>query len=138
MMTWIAAQPEAYAGRVVGNGHCVAFVREAAGAPHTSEWRRGPQVRCVDSDKKLPKGIAIATFDTDRRYGNHTDGRSHTAILIVRLDDGLLVWDQWLGQAVHQRTIRYRGGQGDPVNDGDAYHVIVGTDTRIGTASATI
>jgi hypothetical protein len=121
---WIAKQPESYAGRVVGNGHCVAFVREAAGAPHTSEWRRGPQARFIPRDDKI-KGVAIATFDTDRRYGNHTDGRSHAAILIARHEDGLLVWDQWVGQPVHQRTIRYRGGSGNAANDGDAFHVIV-------------
>ena len=137
IMTWTAARPEDYSGKVVGNGHCVAFVRESSGAPHTSEWRRGPQVRFLPG--KDQRGLAIATFDTDRRYGNHTDGRSHTAILVVRLDDGLLVWDQWLGQPVHQRTIRFRGGQGDAANDGDAYHVIVGeTGAHRETASATI
>jgi hypothetical protein len=38
--------------------------------------------------------------------------------------DGLLVLDQWRGQPVHQRVIRYRGGQGDAVNDGDRFYVI--------------
>jgi hypothetical protein len=120
-MTWSAAHPDDYAGRVVGNGHCVPFVQAAAGAPRTAEWRRGVHVRFASADLS---GIAIATFDADGRYGNHRDGRSHAAILIGRRDDGLLVWDQWLGQPVHQRLIRYRAGQGDPVNDGDFYHVI--------------
>jgi len=59
---WVAKRPESYAGRAVGNGHCVAFVRESSGAPHTSQWRRGPQARFIP-DAKV-SGVAIATFDT--------------------------------------------------------------------------
>lgn len=36
----------------------------------------------------------------------------------------MTVWDQWKGQPVHQRSIRFRGGQGSASNDGDAYSVI--------------
>jgi hypothetical protein len=114
-----------YAGRVVGDGHCVAFVRAVTGLPATRAWRRGEYVRGAEN---MPKGTAIATFDASGSYGNHTDGRSHAAILIARASDGLLVWDQWKGQPVHQRVIRYRGGQGDPVNDGDAFHVVATAD----------
>jgi hypothetical protein len=120
-MTWSAEHPDDYDGRVVGDGHCVAFVQAAAGAPRTAEWRRGVHVR---SNTGNLSHQAIATFDADGRYGNHRDGRSHAAILIARREDGLLVWDQWVGQPVHQRLIRYRAGQGNPVNDGDAFHVI--------------
>jgi hypothetical protein len=120
-MTWTAAKPEDYAGRVVGNGHCVIYVQQAAGAPHTSQWRRGDLVR----QAVVAPGTAIATFDPDGRYGNHTDGRSHAAILITRQDGGLLVWDQWVGHPVATRVIRFKGGAGDAVNDGDRYHVIV-------------
>jgi hypothetical protein len=109
--------PVRYNTLPVRNGHCVTFVRESSGAPHTSEWRRGPQVRRLP-DTKLQAGLAISTFDTDRRYGNHTDGRSHAAILIACHDDGLLVWDQW-GHPVAERIIRYREGKGDAVNDGE-------------------
>jgi hypothetical protein len=128
-MTWSAEHPDDYEGRVVGDGHCVPFVQAATGAPHTSTWRRGPQVR----HSLMDSGTAIATFDPDGRYGNHRDGRSHAAILIARRDDGLLVWDQWLGQPVHRRLIRYRGGQGNAVNDGDAFHVIT-ADTAAAAA----
>ena len=117
-----AVGTEAYNGRVVGNGHCVAFVRQVAGAPHTSQWRRGDHVR----SSPPPAGTAIATFDPDGTYGNHTDGRSHTAILLEVRSDGLFVRDQWVGRPVATRLIRFRGGQGDPVNDGDAYYTIVG------------
>lgn len=118
---FLAKKPEAYAGKVVGSGHCVAFVQEAARAPQTSAWRAGVPVR---STAMLPAGVAIATFDPNGRYGSHLDGRSHAAILTAVLADGLNVWDQWRGRAVAQRVIRFRGGQGDAVNDGDAYRVI--------------
>ena len=65
---------ERYADKVVGNGHCVAFVREATGAPHTSHWRRGPPVR-LRAEMPGWSGVAIATFDPSGKYGNHTDGR---------------------------------------------------------------
>jgi hypothetical protein len=116
-----AGRTDRYNGIVVGNGHCVAFVRQAAQAPHTSQWRRGPNVRTHPP----PEGTAIATFDADGSYGNHTDGRSHAAILLAVGIDGLEVRDQWVGRAVATRIIRYKGGRGDPVNDGDAYYTIL-------------
>ena len=109
-----------YYGTVAGNGHCVALVRECTGLGHTSTWRRGDPVRGSD----LQPGTAIATFDDDGTYGNHTDGRSHAAILLAQTADGLLVCDQWVGQPTHERTIQCRAGSGDAVNDGDAFYVI--------------
>jgi hypothetical protein len=75
-------------------------------------------------DGSVPPGTAIATFSPAGTYENDTTGRSHAAILIAENSDGLLVWDCWQGQPVHQRVLRFRGGSGDPVNDGDAFHVI--------------
>jgi hypothetical protein len=93
----------------------------AANVPHTSKWRRGVRVR---DNPDLAPGTAIATFDANGRYANATDGSSHAAILLDVRDDGLLVADQWVGRAVAERIVRYKGGAGDPVNDGDAYFVI--------------
>lgn len=121
-MAWVAANPARYAGQVIDTGHCVRFVQTAAGAPHTSRWRRGTRVRGA----AVAPGTAIATFDPSETYGNHTDGRSHAAILVAEQGDGLRVWDQWKGHPVGQRTIRWRGGQGTANNDGDAYFVIEG------------
>lgn len=132
-MAWIAPTPDRYAGKVVGNGHCVAYVQLAAEAPRTAAWRAGARVRDA-ADADLPAGLVIATFDPNGRYGNHTDGRSHAAILISRASDGLLVWDQWIGHPVAQRVIRYRGGASDAVNDGDQYHIA--TDETAGAAAA--
>jgi hypothetical protein len=119
-MTFHAATPEDFAGQSVGSGQCVAYVQRAAAAPLTSQWRRGALVR----GGEVPTGTAIATFDANGRYGNHTDGRSHAAIFVEASAAGLLVWDQWGGHPVQQRTIRFQGGSAKPVNDGDAYFVI--------------
>jgi hypothetical protein len=43
--SYLADNPQAYAGRVVGDGHCVRFVQAAAAAPRTSAWRAGAWVR---------------------------------------------------------------------------------------------
>jgi hypothetical protein len=122
-VTFIATNPERHRGQVVGNDHCVRFVQAAAtGLPHTSHWRRGRQVRGGD----VAPNTVIATFGPDGRYTNRTDGSAHAAILISELADGLRVWDQWVGQPVHQRTIRFRGGQGRASNDGDRFFVVDG------------
>jgi hypothetical protein len=122
MATWAAVSPETFLGRVVGNGHCAAFIRASADAPHVSEWRRGESVRTA---AELPKGQAIATFDADGRYSSRT---GHAAILIARHADGVLVWDQWKGHPVQQRVVRYRGGQGDAINDADQFYVVTDDD----------
>ena len=44
----------------------------------------------------LRPGTAIATFDPDGRYGNHTDGRSHAAIYLGQDATGIRVIDQWV------------------------------------------
>jgi hypothetical protein len=119
-MTTIAREPGRHLGVRVGTGHCVALVRELAGLPPTAHWRRGMLVR----DGDVPAGAAIATFDSDGRYGNHTDGRSHACILEAETTEGLEVVDQWMGQPCQRRTIRFKGGRGKPVDDGDAYHII--------------
>lgn len=119
-MPFVASRHEHLSGQTIGTGHCVPFVREVTGAPHTSQWRRGAKVRGSD----LAPGTAIATFDSRGQYANATNGSSHAAVLIAIAADGILVADQWVGQPVHRRVIPYRGGSGPPVNDGDAYHAI--------------
>ena len=119
-MPYTATDHHRHTGTVVGSGHCVAYVREVCGLPHTSLWRRGDKVRGGD----FAAGTAIATFDANGMYVNRTDGSSHAAVLLAENSDGLLCSDQWLGQPVHQRVIRFRGGRGDAVNDGDQFYTI--------------
>jgi hypothetical protein len=117
-MAWIAKDPQSYGGELVGTGQSVAFVEVAAGTPHSQQWRRGHLVK----DHPVATGTAIATFDPDGRYGNHTDGRSHAAIFVAEEATGLRVWDQWANHPVSQRVIRFGGNE--PVNDGNQFYVI--------------
>lgn len=117
-MAFIAPNPEKYDGKVVPDGQCVAFVKKAAGTPQTSLWKEGKKVRGAAIDK----GTAIATF-IKGVYPSHPSG-NHAAIYVSQNDDGLLVWEQWKGLPVHQRTISFKDGVGSPSDDGDAYSVI--------------
>jgi len=119
-MSWIIEGAEEYCGQTVANGHCVRFVQVAGELPHTSHWRCGDKVR----GGEVEPGTVIATFDPNGRYGNHLDGRSHAAIFLEERDEGLLVIDQWVGHPVARRTIRFRGGAGRAVNDGDAFSIV--------------
>ena len=118
-MAWIAKDPESYIGEVVGNGQCVAYVHAACAMPPTAQWKRGAHVK----DGDVPHGTAIATFEPNGTYGNVV-GQSHAAILDRVTPQGLQVWDQWTDQPVHARLIRFQGGDGKPVNDGDRFYVI--------------
>lgn len=118
-MSYTAADPGKFLGQIVGNGHCVAYVRKAAGTPATAAWKEGAKVK----GKNVAAGVAIATFQGGK-YQNATDGRSHAAIFISQNATGLWVYDQWLGQPVHKRMIRFKGGKGTANNDGDAFSVI--------------
>jgi hypothetical protein len=122
-MSYIAKSPETYKDQVVGTGHCVPFVQVASGAPPTALWTKGELVKGNSNVKAV---TAIATFGDQGRYTNSLDGTSHAAIYVRQDAVGIQVWDQWLGQPVHQRVIRFQGGAAGttPVNDGDFYYVI--------------
>jgi len=106
-----------YQSTVVGTGHCVSFIQECSGAPLTRYWREGANVR----GQVLEKGTVIATFDAGR-YPNKTGW--HAAIYISQDEQGIWVWDQWIGKPVHKRLIRFKNGRGMPNNDGDAYSIV--------------
>jgi hypothetical protein len=118
-MVWIATDPERYDGQIVGSGQCVAYVEQACGAPHTSQWKRGILVK----GNEVVQGTAIATFAPNGTYAN-LPGRSHAAIFHQNNSTGLLVWDQWVGHPVAPRLIHFRNGDGLPVDDGDQFYVI--------------
>jgi len=116
---WLAVNPQRYLGKPVGSGHCVDYVKITTGLPATSYWRKGQLVKGND----CPAHCAIATFGDAGIYENKTDGSSHAAIFISENDDGLIVYDQWVGQPVHQRTIHFRDS-GDDVNNGNKFYII--------------
>lgn len=114
---FICHKPQQFAGRVIGNGHCVSLIQYCSAAPLTKEWRQGSKVKGLS----LQAGSIIATFNNGR-YPNKTGW--HAAIYISQDEDGIWVWDQWVGKPVHRRLIRFKGGQGSANNDGDAYSVV--------------
>ena len=123
---YVAADPESYIGKSVGDGQCVAFVKAAAGAPVTSAWRVGTLVKGA----VLAKGTAIATFDANGLYANAPTG-NHAAIYLSQDAAGIQVLDQWVSpgkppHAVSARTIRFQGGAAgvSASNNGDLFSVI--------------
>jgi hypothetical protein len=120
---YLAAHPEAFEGRVVGAGHCVDFVKAAAGVPRTSAWRKGAPVR---GNPDIARGTAIATFEPDGTYTNETG--DHAAIYLYQDGRGIWVYDQWQGRPVGKRLIRFEGGTGSRYgsksNDGTRFAVI--------------
>jgi hypothetical protein len=119
---YIASRPQAFQGSVVGEGHCVDFVKAAAGVPSTAAWQEGAEVR---GNPGVAPGTAIATFESDGSYTSESG--NHAAIYLYQDDRGIWVYDQWQGQAVHKRLIRFEGGSGwwgSKSNDGTRFAVI--------------
>ncbi|MBB5501370.1 BPSL0067 family protein [Paraburkholderia sp. MM5384-R2] len=111
-------------GHLVGNGQCVTLVHAVVKIPPSSLWKKGDRVQ---GNVLIHKGTVIATFDSNGRYGNHTNGTSHAAIYLGQTLAGITVIDQWNGhtkQPPHRRTIHFRRGKGSPVNDGSRYYVV--------------
>lgn len=84
-------------------------------------------------NESIRPGTAIATFDSDGRYGNHVDGRSHAAIYMGQTAEGILVLDQWnirdaKGHIYERHTSQERTIEFNPkkpsINDGNAYYVM--------------
>lgn len=112
-MTYKLRLPETRVGfpkqfiNAAGNAECVEFVRQAAGAPHTTLWTQGDSV--LDAPLgKIPRGTAIATFDTNGKYPSDGKGR-HAAIYLSHTANSISVLDQWKSQGcVRERTIRVK------------------------------
>jgi len=118
---FLATNPHNHIGRVIGNGHCVPFVQHVSRVPHTSQWRRGNLVRSGTT----PSRTIIATFHPETgRYENDTTGRSHAAVFLDEVPNGLRVLDQWVGRPVGERVIQFRNRVGMWVNDGDRFYVV--------------
>ena len=127
----VAENPEAFVGRVVGDGHCVKFVQAAAAVPRTAEWRPGAWVR---GNRTIPPGTVIATFEADGTYTPETG--NHAAVYVSQDGTGIRVYDQWQGQPVHERVIRFEGGwgagSGSKSNDGKLFRVVLaGPETEV-------
>ena len=123
-MPYVATNTKPYETQSVGDGQCVAFVRAASAAPPATTWKRGGLVKSTDA---IVEGTAIATFDSNEKYGSRKDGTCHAAIFIRKSAIGIVVLDQWITngkrQPVHERTIRF-GSVGKKINNGDEYYVV--------------
>ena len=106
-----------YEHEVVGEGHCVSFIKHCSDSPDTSQWRPGDKVLSSNP----PAGTVIATF-LSGRYPNKSG--YHAAIFIRQDDSGIWVWDQWLGKAVHRRLIRVRHDDAAAGNTAQDYRVV--------------
>jgi hypothetical protein len=120
-MAYIAMAPSSFEGRKVGSGQCVAYVQKAARAPNSGLWKQGIKVLTAGHGA-IVRGTVIATM-VHGTYPNRPHG-NHAAIYISHDPGGIWVYDQWLGQPVHQRYIRNHGGTGNPSNDADMFYVV--------------
>ncbi len=115
---------EKFAGRKIGDGHCVSLIKHCTSAPLTETWRPAEKVLGTD----LPPGTIIATFKGQRYPSKHG---YHAAIYIEQDASGIWVWDQWRGKPVHKRLIRVRRDGADPGNTAQAYRVVrLATNSR--------
>jgi hypothetical protein len=113
----ICQSAASYKDLVVGDGHCVSLIKQCTGAPPTGNWRAGASVL----NSSLPSGTIIATFNNNR-YPNRTG--YHAAIYIKHDQNGIWVWDQWVGKPVHKRLIRIRNDNDSAGNTAQAYKVV--------------
>ena len=121
LMSYIAKDAASYLTKTVGTGQCVPFVQAASGAPVSTMWKKGAAVK---GNLTLKSGTAIAIFSAAGKYESKTDGTSHAAIYRSQSATGIVVMDQWIGQPVHERPIRFNNPSGKIVNQGESYHVV--------------
>ncbi|MDX1959663.1 MAG: BPSL0067 family protein [Leptospiraceae bacterium] len=107
-----------------GKTECVVFVQQTTGAPITSKWTQGTQVKSL-KEGEIERGTAIATFDENGKYPTDSLGK-HAAIYLSHNDSGITVLDQWNSQGeVKQRLIRFNlPKETKRSNNGDVFFVI--------------
>lgn len=113
------------------NTECVEFVRQTTGAPKTTTWRRGQSIQDAKPGS-IPRGTAIATFDSQGHYPTDKGGK-HAAIYLSHDDKGIQVLDQWnydkatgKGGEVKPRFIPFEPSKegASRSNDGSTFSVI--------------
>lgn len=118
--SYICHQISSYADKIIGDGQCVSLIKKCSSAPQTSLWKPGKKVLSLPRGSIKP-GSIIATFKNGK-YPNKTG--YHAAIYISHNVNGILVWDQWSGKAVHKRLIRTRNDNASSSNTAQAYYLV--------------
>lgn len=115
-MSYVCPNPDKYNdGQWHGESReCVALVKVACGAPRTTYWRKGMQVK--NNGASIRRGTAIATFSNGSYEG-------HAAIYLSQDSSGIHVVDQWRTHPASTRVIRW-GGNGTS-NDGNQFYVVL-------------
>ncbi|RWS21138.1 secreted protein-like protein [Leptotrombidium deliense] len=113
--------PSTYVGKYVGESHeCVGLVKALCDNMvnfATPNWVRGQNVK--DNCKTISKWTAVATFTApNNKY------KGHAAIFESCDVDGVWVYDQWNGQPVHRRKMKFGNTNNYPSNDGSALYTI--------------
>lgn len=109
-----------------GNTECVELIKQALGAPPSSQWQEGARVEKLAPGQPdpIPPGTPIATFENGK-YPQQGDTGMHAGIYMGQDEKGIQVLDQWRGQkAVAPRTIYWAPKRPGRSNDGNAYSVI--------------
>jgi len=118
--SYICAQANQYIGQVIGDGQCVSLIKKCSPAPQTSLWLPGKKVLSLAQNTIKP-GSIIATFKNGK-YPNKAG--YHAAIYIKHDENGIWVWDQWIGKPVHKRLIRTRYDKAAASNTAQAYYLV--------------
>lgn len=122
---YVADKPLQWIGRdFVGTGECAPLVEKATGAPPSTEWRRGVQVR---GNAHIRPGTAIAIFDGNGRYGGHAAiylGQDERGIRMIdqwnRWRDGSVMTQHWPGE----RVVAFDDPGERRIDRGELFHVV--------------
>ncbi len=99
-MSYRSNTPELYEGTFYGESQqCVALVKHATGAPHTSAWRKGEK---VFGNTTIAAGTAIACGWEGESYMSRSRG-NHAALYLGQYGDSIYVVDQWSGSPAARR-----------------------------------
>jgi RHS repeat-associated protein len=115
---------------MIGNGQCVTACAHFSGVTgDTKQWTEGP---AVADNSSIPKGTAIATFDSNGRYPTNADRNSGIYMGQGTKKGSILILDQWpahpqSGTPAHPAQIReMRPDDGKTrSNSAKAYYVII-------------
>lgn len=125
---YIAEAADLVAGKPpYGTGQCVELVRDLTGAPNHQLWHEGAKLAdAIWAMNGIAKGTAIATF-INGIYPSLPTG-NHAAIYVSAAADfsSVVVFDQWLGQPPHLRTLSFNRPDGSSiVNRAEAFSIIL-------------